>query len=97
MTLFTPSDRDATLARVHQLLEADPRIEAALITGSLAAKEADHWSDIDVSALVADAHDCERVADDWIARMYGELPVAHHYRTAFGTTIVPGFLLNNGL
>ena len=97
MTLFAPSDRDATLARVLALLEADPRIESAVITGSLGAHAADRWSDIDVSTLVADAQNCERVADDWIARLYRELPVAHHYRTAFGTTIVPGFLLNNGL
>ena len=97
MTLFAPSDRDATLVRVLELLEADPRIEAAVITGSLGAQAADRWSDIDVATLVADAQDCERVADDWIARLYRELPVAHHYRTAFGTTIVPGFLLNNGL
>jgi hypothetical protein len=97
MILFAPSDRDATLARVLELLEADPRIEAALITGSLAAEAADRWSDIDVSALVADAQDCEGVSDDWIARLYRELPVAHHYRTAFGATIVPGFLLENGL
>ena len=34
MGLFTPSDRDATLARAIELLQADPRIEAAVITGS---------------------------------------------------------------
>jgi hypothetical protein len=97
MTIFAPSDRDATLARVLELLEADPRIEAAVINGSLGAGTADRWSDIDVATLVADAQDCERVADEWIARVYRELPVAHHYRTSFGPTIVPGFLLDNGL
>jgi hypothetical protein len=97
MTLFAPSYRDATLTRVLDLLEADPRIEAAVITGSMGAQTADRWSDIDVATLVANAQDCERVADDWIARLYRELPVAHHYRTTFGTTIVRGFLLRNGL
>ena len=97
MTLFAPSDRDATLARVLELLEADPRIEAAVIDGSMGASTADRWSDIDVATLVADAQDCERVADDWTERLYRDLPVAHHYRTNFGSTIVPGFLLNDGL
>jgi Nucleotidyltransferase domain len=97
MTIFDPSDRDTTLAHVLELLEADPRIEAAVVTGSLGTGRADRWSDIDVATVIADAEDCEAVAGDWIERMYQELPVAHHYRTAFGTTVVPGFLLDNGL
>jgi predicted nucleotidyltransferase len=97
MTLFAPSDRDATLVRVLELLEADPRIEAAMVTGSLGSGREDRWSDIDVATIVADAEDCEAVAGEWIERLYQELPVAHHYRTAFGTTVVPGFLLDNGL
>ncbi len=97
MSIFAPSEREATLARVLELLEADPRIEAAVLTGSLGAQRADRWSDIDVATVVADAEDCELVAADWIARIYRELPVAHHYQTAFGTTVVPGFLLQNAL
>lgn len=97
MSIFVPSDREATLVRVLELLMADGRIEAAVITGSLGTQRADRWSDIDVASVVADAEDCERVAVDWIARIYRELPVAHHYRTAFGTTVVLGFLLQNGL
>ncbi len=97
MKIFVPSDRDETLARVLQELEADQRIEAAVITGSLGAQRADRWSDMDVAGLVADAADCEQVAADWVAHIYRELPVAHHYETSFGTTLVRGFLLVNGL
>ena len=50
-----------------------------------------------MATVVGEGEDCEAVAGDWIERMYRELPVAHHYRTAFGTTVVPGFLLENGL
>ena len=96
-SLFTPADRDATLSRVLARLEADERLDAAVITGSLGAKRADRWSDIDVATVVADADDCEAVADEWVRAMYREFRVAHHYRTRFGTTIVPGFLLANGL
>jgi hypothetical protein len=97
MALFTPSDRDATLRRVLELIEADPRIEAAVITGSLGAEQADRWSDMDLVAVVADDAECDAVTADWVRRAYDELPVAHHYETAFGTTLVRGFLLTNAL
>lgn len=97
MTVFSVSDRDETLARVLDLLEADPRIEAAVITGSLGAGQADRWSDFDLAAVVADGAACERVAAEWVDLLYRELPVAHHYETAFETTLVRGFLLSNGL
>lgn len=97
MKLFTPSDRDLALARVLDLLEADERIEAAVITGSVGAAQADRWSDFDVASLVADVESCERVAADWVGLIYREWEVAHHYETAFGSTLVRGFLLVNGL
>jgi len=97
MALFTPEDRNATRDWVIGLFESDPRIEAAVITGSLGAGQADRWSDMDLVAVVADSADWEQVAADWVGRMYEELPVAHHYETAFGTTLVRGFLLTNAL
>lgn len=97
MAIFSASDRDATLSRVLELLEADPRIEAAVITGSLGRDQADRWSDFDLDAVVADGASCEEVAAEWVERLYRELPVAHHYETAFGTSLVRGFLLDNGL
>ena len=95
--MFTASDRDATLARAIELLQADPRIEAALVTGSIGRGEADRWSDFDLAAVVADGQSAEKVAADWDAISYREWPVAHHYETAFGTTLVRGYLLENGL
>jgi len=68
-----------------------------VITGSLGAGKADRWSDMDLVAVAGDGADCEQVAADWVARMYEELPVAHHYETAFGTTLVRGFLLTDAL
>ena len=97
MPIFTTAERDATLERAVALLEGDPRIEAAVITGSTGAGRADRWSDVDLDAIVVDGADCERVTADWVDRVYAELPVAHHYETAFGTTLVRGFLLTNAL
>jgi predicted nucleotidyltransferase len=95
--IFTPSDRDAALARAIELLEADPRVEAAVVTGSLGAGRADRWSDFDLVAVIAADADCGEVAADWEAMAYREWPVAHHYATEFGSTLVRGFLLRNGL
>ncbi len=97
MPFYTPSDRDAALARVLALLEADRRVDAAVITGSLGTSRADRWSDFDVAAIVADDESCESVASDWVTLVYREWPVAHHYETSFGTSLVRGFLTDNGL
>jgi len=93
---LSPADRDATLAHLLDLLRVDRRIEAAVITGSIGSERADRWSDLDVACLVAGA-ECERVATDLVALIYRDLPAAHHYETAFGTTLVRGFLLVHGL
>jgi predicted nucleotidyltransferase len=95
--MFTPYERDAALARELELLEADRRVEAAVVTGSLGAGREDRWSDIDVACVVADGESCESVAAEWVALTYREWPVVHHYETDFGTTLVRGFLLVNGL
>jgi predicted nucleotidyltransferase len=95
--MFSPSDREAVLARAIQLLDADPRVEAAVITGSIGAGRADRWSDFDLGAVIASDAECEEVAADWEAMAYREWPVAHHYATEFGSTLVRGFLLRNGL
>jgi hypothetical protein len=89
--LFTVEQRQETVDRVAALLEQDERIEACALVGSLAA-EPDRWSDIDLAAVVAEPGS---VAGDWVERLSRELPVVHHFETAFGTTLVRGFLLDN--
>lgn len=95
--MFTPHDRDTTLTRVLALAEADPRIDAAVITGSLGSGRADRWSDIDLDLLVSEGEACERVAGEWVERIGRELGVVHRYETAFGSTLVRGLFLPNGL
>jgi hypothetical protein len=97
MTLFSPADRDAALAHLLELLEADTRIDAAVITGSIGGGRADRWSDFDLDSVVAEGESAEVVTADWVSRIYAEWPVAHHYETSFGTSLVRGFLLSNGL
>jgi hypothetical protein len=97
MALFSVADREAVLARAVELLEADGRVEAAVVAGSIGSGRADRWSDFDLVAVLAEGVDAEGFAAEWDAVAYREWPVAHHYATAFGSTLVRGYLLRNGL
>lgn len=47
--------RDALLARIVDLLQADRRVGAAWLSGSFGGGEADVWSDLDLHIAVEDA------------------------------------------
>ena len=93
--MFTPEERERTSKNISRLLERDDRIDAVLLVGSLASKADDGWSDIDLVAVIPDDADHERVASDWVRRIYDRLPVLHHFAAVFGETLVRGFLLEN--
>lgn len=97
MTLFQPQDRDELLTRTIAMLEADQRLEGAVIDGSIGAGRADRWSDVDIACVVTEEVDCPTVTAEWVGRIYDEHSVAHHYEVAFESTLVRGFLLERGL
>jgi predicted nucleotidyltransferase len=94
MPLFTPGEREETAQRVSRLLSDDSRVEGVVVVGSLAG-QADRWSDIDLEVVVADDEELAAVTADWVGHLYELLPVVHHFETAFGETLVRGFLLEN--
>jgi nucleotidyltransferase-like protein len=94
---FTTTERDTVLERALELFEEDTRIEAAVLTGSLGRGAGDRWSDIDLLGVLASGVDVATVAAEWDGLVYHEWPVAHHYTTEFGTTMVRGYLLRNAL
>jgi predicted nucleotidyltransferase len=94
MSLFRPEEREETTERVSRLLRDDSRVEGIVVVGSL-VNRVDRWSDIDLEVVVADNADLAAVAADWVNRLYETLPVLHHFETAFGDTLVRGFLLKN--
>jgi predicted nucleotidyltransferase len=94
MSLFTPEEREETAERVSRLLRDDSRVEGVVVVGSLAG-QADHWSDIDLEVVVGDDEELSVVTADWVGHLYELLPVVHHFETAFGETLVRGFLLEN--
>jgi predicted nucleotidyltransferase len=48
--------RDHLLAKVTHMLEADPRVTGAWLSGSYGRGEADEWSDLDLHVVVQDEH-----------------------------------------
>jgi hypothetical protein len=95
--MFGEHERETALARALELLRADRRIEAVVLTDSLGLQTMDRWSDLDIDAVIGGGESTERVASDWVKLVYGEWPVVHHYETNFGSSLVRGFLLDNGL
>ena len=95
--MFSEAERDAVLERALALMSEDERIEAVVLTGSLGRGQGDRWSDVDLSAVVADGEDTGAVTNDWEELAYREWPVVHHYATEFGSTRVRGFLLRDAL
>ncbi|HEX6658602.1 MAG TPA: nucleotidyltransferase domain-containing protein [Ilumatobacter sp.] len=85
------------LDRALQLLSEDDRVEAAVLTGSLGRGTEDRWSDIDLEAVIAPGADAPTVAAAWEVLAYLEWPIAHHYATEFGATLVRGYFLRNAL
>lgn len=94
MSLFTPKEREEIADRVCRLLGDDGRVEGVVVVGSLAGRS-DRWSDIDIEVIIADDQDLTAVAADWVGSLYERFPVVHHFETAFGETLVRGFLLEN--
>jgi predicted nucleotidyltransferase len=94
MPLFTPEEREQTAERVSRALGDDSRVEGVVVVGSLAG-QADRWSDIDLEVVVADGEELAAITSDWVGYLYELLPVVHHFETAFGETLVRGFLLEN--
>ena len=51
-----PPPRDPILDRILKALEADPRVAAAWLMGSIGRREDDGWSDLDLHVAIYDGH-----------------------------------------
>lgn len=60
------------LGRLIKWAEADPRIVAAAVVGSLADRTADRWSDIDLAMGVSESASVDELLDDWSGLMAEE-------------------------
>jgi predicted nucleotidyltransferase len=56
-------EHEALLRRIVQVLEAEPRVQAAWLLGSFGRGAADEWSDLDLHLAIDDA-DFERFLEE---------------------------------
>ena len=94
MGLFRPEERQAVAERLLELLRADGRVAEAMLAGSLAAGTADEYSDLDLTIVARPDVDLSALADEWVERLRGELPVLGTFEVWFGRP-VRGLLLDN--
>jgi predicted nucleotidyltransferase len=90
--VYTPEEREAAVGRVVDLLREDDRVEGAVLVGSMLG-EPDRWSDVDLCAVVEG--EVAASAGDLRRRIYDAMPIVHHFETAFGETLVCGYLLES--
>jgi hypothetical protein len=96
-TMFSVEDRDAARDHVLEMADADARVVAGAVVGSLAHGSGDRWSDLDLSFAVADVDaDAASVADvleDWTRRLVADLDGVVLFDLPSGDTIYRVFLL----
>jgi hypothetical protein len=91
--VFTVDQRNALRERVLQLGEADDRIVAGAVVGSLAVDGGDRFSDVDLTFAVADQVPVAEVLGDWTTRLVDELAAVRLADLERGPTIYRVFLL----
>ena len=91
--MFTTSDRDRVRDRILQLANADARIVAGAVVGSLADGDGDRWSDLDLTFGVIDSEPVAAVLDDFTRHVAVEFEAVHLFDLPSGSTIYRVFLL----
>jgi len=95
--MFTVDQRNALRERVLQLGEADDRVVARAVVGSLAVDGGDRFSDVDLTFAVADQVPVAEVLGDWTTRLVDELAAVRLADLERGPTIYRVFLLPDAL
>lgn len=95
--MFTTRHRDEVRQFVLEMAQADPRVTAGAMIGSLAAGAEDRWSDIDVTFGIASGHAIETVINDWTQVLENEFGVLTHFDLRSGSSLYRVFLLPDGL
>jgi hypothetical protein len=95
--VFTVEQRDALRERVLKLAEADERVVAGAVVGSLAVDAADRFSDVDLTFGIDDRVQVADVLDDWTRSLRDELDAVQLVDLERGPTIYRVFLLTDAL
>jgi hypothetical protein len=95
--VFTVEQREALYRHVLGLVEADERVVAGAVVGSLAVDTADRYSDLDLTFGIASRISVAAVLDDWTRTLIEELDAVQLADLERGPTIYRVFLLPDAL
>jgi hypothetical protein len=91
--MFSVAYRQQVSSRVLEWAEADERIVAGAVVGSLALGPGDRWSDLDLTFAVAGHAKVAEVLDDWSEKLVAEFEALHLFDLPSGSSIYRVFLL----
>ena len=95
--MFSVEQRDAVRDHVLRLADADDRVVAGALVGSLAADAGDRFSDLDLTFAVADHVAVGEVLDAWAARLADDLGAVRLAELVRGPAVYRVFLLPDAL
>ncbi len=95
--MFTVEQRDALRERMLHFAEADERVVAGAVVGSLAVDAADRYSDLDLTFGIADDAQVADVLYDWTRTLDAELDAVALVDLERGPTTYRVFLLPDAL
>jgi predicted nucleotidyltransferase len=96
-SVFTPEQRDQAREWIERMAQADPRVTAGALIGSLAAGAEDAWSDIDLTYAIRDDVAAADILQDWTEAISREFGVLDWWDLPAATSVYRVYLLPNGL
>jgi hypothetical protein len=91
--MFRVDDRNRVRDRVLNLASSDPRVVAGAVVGSLALREGDRWSDLDLTFAVVDSVPVQEVLGDWTRNLEDEVDAITLFDLPAGASIYRVFML----
>jgi len=91
--MFTVEERAGVRDRILAWAQADPRIVAGAMIGSLAQGIGDRWSDLDLGFGLADGWSPAQVVTDWTPQVEREFRAVHLFDVSVLSSIYRVFLL----
>jgi len=92
-SVFTIHDRNRLRDRVLELAANDTRVNAGAVVGSLAHRDGDRWSDLDLTFAVVDEAPLCDVLEGWTRTLIEEFDAAHLFDLPSGLSIYRVFLI----
>ena len=91
--MFSVSDRERVRDFVLELVATDDRVVAGAVVGSMAHREGDRWSDLDLTFSVVDGVPILDVLNEWTSQLIAEFDAVQLFDLPSEASIYRVFLL----